>query len=181
MKFDYVVDQNFFLTEEYVSISNSLIEDKCDLTDLGAETVEKTAIVNITRWAHAKQYLSRLENAVVGINREVFGLDLYPLVDTDTVHFNQYHALYNGKYDWHKDGEKNNLYDYKLTILVNASTDEYDGGHLELFINGPRHIKEFDTPGSVLIFPSYIEHRVTPVTQGTRKSISMWMLGPNFR
>lgn len=181
MKFDYVVDQKFFSVDEYTAIADSLIADKCDLADRSAEYVEKTAVVNITRWAKAKQYLSKLENAVVGINREVFGLDLYPLVDTDTVHLNQYHALYNGKYDWHKDGEKNNLYDYKLTVLVNASTELYEGGKLELFINGPRHIQEFDTPGAVMVFPSYIEHRVTPVTHGSRKSISMWMLGPNFR
>jgi PKHD-type hydroxylase len=35
--------------------------------------------------------------------------------------------------------------------------------------------------GSVLLFPSWILHRVTPVTKGVRKSIVVWVTGPKFR
>ena len=34
--------------------------------------------------------------------------------------------------------------------------------------------------GTVIVFPSWIQHRVTPVTSGTRKSVSLWLIGPKF-
>lgn len=35
--------------------------------------------------------------------------------------------------------------------------------------------------GTVIIFPSYILHRVTPVTKGVRKSLAVWISGPRFK
>ena len=34
--------------------------------------------------------------------------------------------------------------------------------------------------GTVIVFPSSIEHRVTPVTKGIRYSLVAWFLGPPF-
>jgi PKHD-type hydroxylase len=34
--------------------------------------------------------------------------------------------------------------------------------------------------GEIVIFPSFILHRVTPVTKGKRRVIVGWALGPNF-
>ena len=35
--------------------------------------------------------------------------------------------------------------------------------------------------GRVLIFPSFLPHKVTPVTKGVRKSLVTWMEGPAWR
>jgi PKHD-type hydroxylase len=35
--------------------------------------------------------------------------------------------------------------------------------------------------GSALLFPSYMLHRVTPVTSGTRKSLVLWVGGNPYR
>lgn len=35
--------------------------------------------------------------------------------------------------------------------------------------------------GSVIIFPSYVWHRVKPVTRGKRYSLVVWNLGHPFR
>jgi len=35
--------------------------------------------------------------------------------------------------------------------------------------------------GDIIVFPSFMVHRVKPVTKGTRKSIVIWVLGPKFR
>jgi PKHD-type hydroxylase len=42
-------------------------------------------------------------------------------------------------------------------------------------------VPELKEPGSLLVFPSYIQHRVTPVTKGERVTISRWLSGPNFK
>ena len=34
---------------------------------------------------------------------------------------------------------------------------------------------------SVLLFPSYLLHRVKPVTKGTRRSLVLWISGPKFK
>ena len=36
------------------------------------------------------------------------------------------------------------------------------------------------TAGSVIVFPSSMEHRVAPVTKGIRYSVVCWFLGPPF-
>ena len=72
----------------------------------------------------------------------------------------------------------------KISMTVNLNKpDEYEGGNLK-FDLGP-HLKEerfkvFDdmrTQGSVIIFPSFMYHCVTPVTSGTRFSLVLWLLG----
>jgi PKHD-type hydroxylase len=35
--------------------------------------------------------------------------------------------------------------------------------------------------GTLVAFPSYLLHRVTPITSGTRKSLVAWVSGPVFR
>ena len=73
-------------------------------------------------------------------------------------------------------------------MTINLSEPgSYEGGNLK-FDYGP-HIKgeryhectEIRPKGSVIVFPSYLYHQVTPVTKGTRYSLVMWSLGHPFR
>jgi len=66
----------------------------------------------------------------------------------------------------------------KLSLVVNLSSPEdYEGGTLEFLYDGYKH--EIPTPnrGSAIVFPSFIHHRITPVTKGIRKSVVMWING----
>ena len=40
---------------------------------------------------------------------------------------------------------------------------------------------EIRPQGSVIVFPSFVWHRVTPVTKGTRYSLVLWTCGQPFR
>ena len=40
--------------------------------------------------------------------------------------------------------------------------------------------KEANAKGTVIVFPSAILHRVTPVTKGARYSLVQWYNGPDF-
>lgn len=89
--------------------------------------------------------------------------------------------LVNGHYDWHSDrggagvGQRR-----KVTVVVQLSPEaDYTGGVLEL--NPAGH--PFPAPrsqGSAIVFPSYVLHRVTPVTSGARYSLTQWIHGPDF-
>ena len=102
-----------------------------------------------------------------------------------------------GFYYFHKDGRGDHLSVYdrpdskfihghvrklSMTVLLN---DNYEGGEFQFAfykeekcgINTP----EFNKIGSIIVFPSEIEHRVTPVTKGIRYSLVSWLVGPPFK
>tara|TARA_B110000285_G_scaffold101006_2_gene114993 strand:+ start:723 stop:959 length:237 start_codon:yes stop_codon:yes gene_type:complete len=68
---------------------------------------------------------------------------------------------------------------------------EYQGGELEFdFRNYEPHMrdelkhrvqcKEILPKGSIIVFPSFVWHRVKPVTSGTRYSLVVWNTGNPF-
>lgn len=113
-------------------------------------------------------------------NENVFGFSVENICD---IQFTEYHASKGGHYDWHIDINWNGdePLDRKLSVTVQLSDpSEYEGGSFEFL--------ECETPdassrakGTVLIFPSYLQHRVLPITSGTRKSLVAWFEGPRWR
>jgi PKHD-type hydroxylase len=107
----------------------------------------------------------------------------------------------NQYYDWHCDSwdkpyEKQGLQNGKIRKLSMTCqlTDgsEYDGGELEFdFRNYEPHMreehkhlkqaKEILPKGSIIVFPSFVWHRVKPVTKGVRYSLVCWNLGYPFK
>jgi PKHD-type hydroxylase len=75
----------------------------------------------------------------------------------------------------------------KLSLTINLnSPGDYDGGNLK-FDFGPHadtrfyECEEIKPQGSIIVFPSFQYHQVTPVTRGTRYSLVLWQLGNPFR
>lgn len=67
----------------------------------------------------------------------------------------------------------------KLTVLVFLN-DDFEGGRL--FIkNGENKIYPPQGAGTALVFPSFLVHGVEPVTNGIRRSIVTWLVGPWFK
>jgi len=109
----------------------------------------------------------------------------------------------NQYYDWHCDSwEKpydrpKNLNEHKKIRKLSMTcqlTDgsEYSGGELEFdFRNYDPHMRDeykhckkafqILPKGSIIVFPSFVWHRVKPVTRGTRYSLVMWNLGYPFK
>jgi len=109
----------------------------------------------------------------------------------------------NQYYDWHCDSwdrpyqrKKNDPDNGKIRKLSMTCqlTDgsEYTGGELEFDFRNydpyareeHKHCKkavEILPKGSIIVFPSFVWHRVKPVTQGTRYSLVVWHLGLPFK
>ena len=64
----------------------------------------------------------------------------------------------------------------KMSMTLNLN-DDYEGGDLILYDVGPIKQKK----GNITFFPGYLLHEVTPVTKGTKYSLSMWFLGKPFK
>jgi PKHD-type hydroxylase len=117
---------------------------------------------------------------VAEANREGFGFDLADFGESAQVA--RYGAEREGHFAWHSDiGAGTWASRRKLTIVIQLSApQDYDGGALEIWpdaavLTAPR------SRGLATIFPSFQLHRVTPVTRGTRWSLTLWSHGPAFR
>lgn len=120
-------------------------------------------------------------------NNELWDFDLYSSLED--IQYTEYYASENGHYDWHQDigvGEFPSKRKISITIQLSDS-DEYEGGDL-LICTGSSGSGELDhnivSPrgaGVGVLFPSYMMHRVTPVTRGVRRSLVLWVGGAHFK
>lgn len=87
----------------------------------------------------------------------------------------------NGHFDWHDDySHESEDAPRKLTVIVQLSTaDDYDGGDFQCWGVPVETLSR--ERGSVLVLPSFVPHRVTPVTRGMRRVLVTWVAGPRLR
>ncbi len=107
---------------------------------------------------------------------QLFDFDVVPM--HDTIQLARYDADESGFFDWHADTIPSDL-TRKISISVPLNSDnEFEGGQFEFGGSGrnPRQIA-----GRPIMFPSWLLHRVTPVTRGRRYSLVAWIRGPNWR
>lgn len=84
-------------------------------------------------------------------------------------------------YDYHLDIDGSYGVQRKISIIVQLSDEnEYEGGELELRTSSNPFIADRGI-GSVLLFPSFILHKVHPVTKGRRNSLVLWVSGLPFK
>ncbi|HXS81027.1 MAG TPA: 2OG-Fe(II) oxygenase, partial [Gammaproteobacteria bacterium] len=92
----------------------------------------------------------------------------------------RYDSSDRGFYDWHTDFAGIRPL-RKLSISIQLSrAEDYEGGELELLYgNQPQKLDK--TRGTLIAFPSFMLHRVMPVTRGTRWSLVAWVVGARWR
>lgn len=105
-----------------------------------------------------------------------YGFHLEGMVDP--IQFTLYGA--GQHFDWHLDLGPGSTATRKLSLTIQLSAGEdYEGGELQ-FLNAPG-MPVPRSLGAATFFPSYLAHRVTPVTRGMRRSLVAWACGPSFR
>ena len=115
-------------------------------------------------------------------NRQSFGFDVNYL---SNIQYTIYEPP-GDHYDWHIDTfiDTPNAYQRKLSMTVQLSDgSEYEGGDFEMR-DGTRsglNQSELKQKGTVLVFPSFISHRVKPVTKCIRRTLVAWFEGKAFK
>ena len=97
-------------------------------------------------------------------------------------------------YGWHtdsnsspytKDGPTKGKIRKLSSIISLSDSSTYKGGELEFDFKDSKNIiikcKEIRNKGTIIIFPSFLWHRVKPVTKGIRYSLVSWHLGYPFK
>jgi PKHD-type hydroxylase len=157
-----------------IAKNNKIVKGK---TFNNSKNVRESDIV----WLYPSEELDwlfrKITDATLSLNERFYKFDLYGLIEG--LQFTNYKAP-NGKYDKHVDRALNKGI-RKLSMSIQLTDPKkYEGGELKLY--------ESDTPntmskkqGTLILFPSFILHEVTPVTKGERNSLVTWITGKNFK
>jgi PKHD-type hydroxylase len=118
----------------------------------------------------------RVTDIITSLNNDFFNFNLYGIIEG--FQFTKYEAP-GGNYGKHIDRAMG-MTVRKLSLTIQLSESEsYIGGDVLLHLSdNPTHISR--EQGTLVAFPSYTLHEVTPVTTGVRYSLVAWVTGPNF-
>lgn len=174
---------------EYYIFKNVYTAEQCaDLAKIAEEHSSATAVDRAPDWKKVKTTcadihafegkLNRFFALTNIVNKQHFGYDCYDAGEVyNMVNFNTYQVGDN--YAWHRDREDHaGACDIKMTTILNISDEPYQGGRLELW---GCDFEDQVNQGDMVVFSSHISHRVTDVTEGSRKTISYWTVGPRWR
>ena len=107
-------------------------------------------------------------DAVKENNKEHYNFDIAGIFDNlQLLHYTEGHH-----YDWHTDIGDGIYSNRKISVSILLSDNCY-GGEIVLKQGADRPIHM--EVGDMLLFPSYVLHKVTPVTKGERWSLVTWI------
>ena len=122
--------------------------------------------------------IDRIMSQVVEANNTIWNFDLKAIIDN--IQYTEYDGN-GGHYDWHLDIGPGSISHRKISIVIQLSDpDDYVGGDLEI-MNASEKTVIPRGKGNVVIFPSFLLHRVVPLTSGNRKSLVLWVGGDHYK
>lgn len=143
----------------------------------------KNVDVYTIHWMNVKKYLHKPYQLALYFINHHYGYETFEMNDFRNVNLNIYSSNNKSNYGYHLDAsEVNENNDLKGTILINVSEKPYEGGDFYYWFNGEEiKIPFLNTPGNMIYLKPHVFHKVTPVTAGTRKTISIFVSGPKWK
>jgi len=144
----------------------------------GLDTKKRVTTISWLPFKEMPEMYNDINNFIQKANRNHFGFEDIEI--TENAQFTEYPE--GGFYDWHMDTDVNMQHEppvrkISMTLLLSPE-NQFEGGDLELMTKGKRaKLKQ----GHAIIFASFLNHRVAPVTKGVRQSLVMWFGGTPFR
>lgn len=180
--YNYYYFDNAFTEDELTKIHNTanlypkmagtVVGDSEVVSDYRKSTVIWIPEESKNMWLYNK--ISDLANVA---NTQMWNYDIWGY--GDALQYTIYEGN-GGHYDWHADlGPQ--ISNRKLSCVLQLSdADDYEGGELQLN-NGGGAVNIGKKKNRIVFFSSFVLHRVTPVTKGTRMSLVTWLSGKNLR
>lgn len=144
--------------------------------------------INHQRPNESNQWIfDKLNQLIMHFNWDSFG---YDISGYEFYQYAEYRMEDAGHYDYHVDIMFNgdnlqSIYGIEtrklsMTLLLNEPGVDFEGG--EFYVNLSDDGSAVDLKaGTAILFPSWLMHKVAPVTKGVRKSLVVWVIGPKFR
>jgi len=153
--------------EKNIKISNKI-----------SSSIRKSNISWIFPNENTEWIFRKITDVVTSANNEFFKFNIYGL--NEGFQFTHYKAP-GGHYDQHIDKFYGGIIRrLSFTILLNDKKD-FKGGEFEIYEGRGETIVREQEIGNMIIFPSYVMHRVSPVTKGQRYSLVGWVTGDNIK
>ncbi len=130
---------------------------------------------NQSKWLYDK-----VTNAAKSLNNELFEFEL---LGAQPFQYTIYESYEEGEYDWHCDSlvdKDGNIRKLSIVILL-SDKNEFSGGSFLVSPTGGKPKEILMKKGRMIMFPSWVPHCVTPVLEGKRTSLVMWLYGKKFK
>lgn len=181
MRQTWVMWKSQILPEECDAIIEKTRQQEAEQSTIfgGVESLNTRS--SLTRWVDNPDIRDMMWWYAKEANRLAFGFDV---TDAGSIQFTEYSSEYVGKYDWHHDVDWNGqaAFDRKISVVLQLSDGNYYEGCDFEFGEVENPDKEsLRSKGTIICFPSYLRHRVTEITKGTRYSLVAWFEGPRWR
>lgn len=169
------------LIQEIVKLGESLEQQSATIgTNEKDSTLSTNTRISTISWIHqteqSKFFFDFLIDKIDRINYHHYGMNLLGM---EAIQYTKYST--DGHYAYHRDLIVKNRSMRKLSfVLALTDKDEYSGGEFLLMPHGQNpEVMKF-SKGDLIAFPSYVPHKVNPVTEGLRITAVAWALGPLF-
>ena len=142
-----------------------------------AKSIRSAKIYSLDIDAENKWIYEKVASIVSFANKYHFDYDLTGI--THEIQLIEYSAdeEIKGHYDWHVDCGTGEPSTRKISFTAQLSDPkEYDGCELVINNHGTEMTGTRER-GSIHLFPSYMTHKVTPITRGTRYALVIWIHG----
>jgi len=166
-----IIDLSITLKKERGKIGHK------DVKNAVSDETKRQSTISWIEFKKMQPVYDDLRYLVQKINRNNFGFNNIKI--TEPAQVSEYSK--GQFYDWHTDSsiDMDNeppVRKLSMTLLLNDPS-EFEGGNLEIAEKKMSHMKQ----GHAAIFASFLQHRVTPVTKGVRKSLVVWFSGEPFK
>ena len=128
---------------------------------------------NANKWIFEK-----ITRAVTGINYQFWNFDLTRI---ESLQYSEYKIgqFYKDHIDMMYQSPNRAVRKLSFTVQL-TDPKKYKGGDV-VIKSGSGDLPMHKNKGTILFFPSYMLHEVTPVTKGTRHALVGWVSGPPFK
>ena len=166
-----IIDLSITLKKERGKIGHK------DVKNAVSDETKRQSTISWIEFKKMQPVYDDLRYLVQKINRNNFGFNNIKI--TEPAQVSEYSK--GQFYDWHTDSSidmdtEPPVRKLSMTLLLNDPS-EFEGGNLEIAEKKMSHMKQ----GHAAIFASFLQHRVTPVTKGVRKSLVVWFSGEPFK
>jgi PKHD-type hydroxylase len=171
------------IIEKFVSIGESLSTTEATVGDgINSSAVHTNIRISTLSWIkyneQSKKVFDALISKIDSVNFWYYGFILTGIED---IQYTRYPI--GGHYVFHNDilSSRENFMRKLSVVACLSNQSDYEGGEFEIAPSGGSNPTKFKFDfGDLIAFPSYIPHRVAPVTAGHRTTVVTWAMGPKF-
>jgi PKHD-type hydroxylase len=179
---NYYWFENGFTTQEIDTIVNGSLDyefQKAVIMDEGnTDKFRKSNIKWLPFDSKWEWVIDKIMSQVTEANNAIWNFELKSIIDN--IQYTEYEGN-GGHYDWHLDIGPGSISHRKISITIQLSDpEEYVGGDLQI-MTGSEYTTVPRGKGTVVVFPSFLLHRVVPLTSGNRKSLVLWVGGEHYK